>query len=164
MPHRGKLPVEKKIEVVESIMRGETNSYRVSKEYGLSKSTVINWLRLYELYRREGPSPVQRNKKYAAQVKLQAVEEYLAGGVSYADLCLKYKIGSPALFRRWLRGMDHGKERKNPRKHPSNGNEKRQASHFHFLLERMSVDIPSFLYSLLLFSCVYLTGSSSVFL
>lgn len=42
MPHRGKLPAEKKIEIVENIMRGETNSYRVSKECSLSKSTVIN--------------------------------------------------------------------------------------------------------------------------
>lgn len=39
---RGKLPAEKKIEIVENIMRGETNSYRVSKECSLSKSTVIN--------------------------------------------------------------------------------------------------------------------------
>ncbi len=86
MPHQGKLPVERKIEVVERIMRGETNSYRVSKEYGLSKATVINWIRLYEIYGREGLYPVKKNQKYPG------------GGVSYADLCLKYKTGSPSVL------------------------------------------------------------------
>ncbi len=98
MPHQGKLPVERKIEVVERIMRGETNSYRVSKEYGLSKATVINWIRLYEIYGREGLYPVKKNQKYPVRVKLQAVEEYPGGGVSYADLCLKYKTGSPSVL------------------------------------------------------------------
>lgn len=114
MPHKGKLPVEKKIEVVESIMRGETNSYRVSKEYGLSKATVINWMRLYEMYGREGLYPVKKNQKYSAQVKLQAVEEYLGGGVSYADLCLKYKIGSPSVFRGWIKCYHDHREFKEP--------------------------------------------------
>lgn len=116
MPHQGKLPVEKKIEVIEGIMRGETNSYRVSKEYGLSKATVINWMRLYEMYGREGLYPVKKNQKYPAQVKLQAVEEYLGGGVSYANLCLKYKIGSPSVLRGWIKCYNDHREFKEPLK------------------------------------------------
>lgn len=116
MPHQGKLPVEKKIEVVESIVRGETNSYRVSKEYGLSKATVINWMRLYEMYGREGLYPVKKNQEYPAQVKLQAVEEYLGGGVSYANLCLKYKIGSPPVLRGWIKCYNDHREFKEPLK------------------------------------------------
>lgn len=116
MPHQGKLSVEKKIEVVESIMQGKTNSYRVSKEYGLSKATVINWMRLYEMYGREGLYPVKKNQKYPAQVKLQAVEEYLGGGVSYANLCLKYKIGSPSVLRGWIKCYNDHREFKEPLK------------------------------------------------
>lgn len=116
MPHQGKLPVEEKIEVVERIIRGETNSYRVSKEYGLSKATVINWMRLYEMYGREGLYPVKKNQEYPAQVKLQAVEEYLGGGVSYANLCLKYKIGSPSVLRGWIKCYNDHREFKEPLK------------------------------------------------
>lgn len=109
MPHKGKLSAEKKIELMEEILSGRTNSYRVAKEYGLSKSTVINWMRLYEMHGRERLYPVQRNRVYSAGLKLDAVREYLAGGASYADLCRKYEIGAPTLLYHWIKWYnDHG--------------------------------------------------------
>lgn len=64
-----------------SMMRGEANSCRISKEYGPSKATVINWTRLYEMYGGAGLYPVRKNQKYPVRVKWQVVEEYLGGGV-----------------------------------------------------------------------------------
>ena len=40
----------------------------------------------------------QKNKKYSAELKLKAVQDYLKGGGSLRDICHKYNLGkmSPA--------------------------------------------------------------------
>ena len=93
-------------------------------------------MRLYEMYGSEGLYPVEKNKKYPAQVKQQAVEEYLGGGVSYADLCLKYKMGCPAVFRGWLKCYNDHRGFKEPLKEGGIQMAKRDTT----LEERIEID------------------------
>ncbi|MGN0682806.1 MAG: transposase [Oscillospiraceae bacterium] len=44
----------------------------------------------------------QKNKKYSAELKLKAVQDYLNGGGSLRDICHKYKIKNEKSLREWI--------------------------------------------------------------
>jgi transposase-like protein len=57
-------------------------------------------------YQAEGPSvflPAERNRIYSPELKLVAVEEYLAGKGSLQDICKKYRIRSDRQLRNWIK-------------------------------------------------------------
>ncbi len=46
----------------------------------------------------------RRNKKYSAELKLQAVQDYLTGGGSQREICKKYEILDHHTLRDWILG------------------------------------------------------------
>ena len=44
----------------------------------------------------------KKNKKYSAELKLKAVQDYLKGGGSLRDICHKYKIKNEKSLREWI--------------------------------------------------------------
>ena len=68
----------------------------------LSKSSLLDWWHRYELYGYEGLEPRVHNKKYAGALKVQAVQEYLAGKHSKTQIIDKYKITNRTQLRRWI--------------------------------------------------------------
>ena len=44
----------------------------------------------------------QKNKKYSAELKLKAVQDYLKGGGSLRDICHKYNIQDEKSLREWI--------------------------------------------------------------
>lgn len=44
----------------------------------------------------------QKNKKYSAELKLKAVQDYLKGGGSLRDICHKYNIQNEKSLREWI--------------------------------------------------------------
>ncbi|MGG1314052.1 hypothetical protein ABE228_15555, partial [Cohnella laeviribosi] len=52
------------------------------KKYGIPKTTLVKWRRRYEVYGYEGLERQTRNRSYSAELKLQAVTDYLYGELS----------------------------------------------------------------------------------
>lgn len=44
----------------------------------------------------------QKNKKYSAELKLKAVKDYLNGGGSQREICIKYEISSKGRLHDWI--------------------------------------------------------------
>lgn len=44
----------------------------------------------------------QKNKKYSAELKLKAVKDYLNGGGSQREICIKYEISSRGRLHDWI--------------------------------------------------------------
>lgn len=57
----------------------------------------------------------RRNKKYSAELKLQAVQDYLNGGGSYETLKEKYKLRSSTQLKNWVIWYNGHKEIKERR-------------------------------------------------
>lgn len=52
----------------------------------------------------------RRNKKYSKEIKVKAVEEYLAGKGSQSEICKKYKILCTKQLRYWIKWYNGHKE------------------------------------------------------
>lgn len=47
------------------------------------------------------PRKARKNKKYSAELKIQAVEEYLSGNGSQREICRKYGILAKSTLEVW---------------------------------------------------------------
>ena len=76
---RGKYSALEKLTIIEEVSYGEIGFLATAAKYGISKTTLMKWQRRYKLYGYEGFSRT-RNRSYTAELKLQAVKDYLEGG------------------------------------------------------------------------------------
>ena len=102
MPQKSKNLSERKIEVVESYLRGELGATKITQELGITESTLRRWVISYKSFGTEGLIPQAKNKKYSPELKLEVVQAYLSGGSSIKGLCLKYSISDEHIVRRWV--------------------------------------------------------------
>lgn len=109
MPHKAKYPVEKLIEIVEECLRGEISQNGATKKYGVSRDTIVTWIRQYKQHGAEGLMPQTKIARYADEVKYKAVEEYLSGKSSLNDICNRYGIRNQYRVRQWIKWYNsHG--------------------------------------------------------
>ncbi|MEG2378578.1 MAG: transposase, partial [Clostridia bacterium] len=54
----------------------------------------------------------RRNKKYSKELKIKAVEEFLAGNGSQLGICRKYEISSHTQLQEWIKVYNGHKELK----------------------------------------------------
>lgn len=100
---RMKLSPEERLRIVESYLRHEISLTSAAKEAQVASETVRNWCALYE---NEGPTGLiatKQNKNYPKELKLAAVQEYLAGGGSQLDIAKKYGLRNSKQLRDWIK-------------------------------------------------------------
>ena len=108
--YKGKINAEEKLKAVEAYESGETSFVEIIAAYRISESTFQSWLRNYKVFGREGLLPKSNQKAYPRELKIAAVQEYLSGGGSQADICRKYKIYSRRQLRNWIKQYNGHKE------------------------------------------------------
>jgi transposase len=72
------------------------------RAFGISKTTLAKWRRRYRVYGYEGLEVRTRNRSYSAELKLQAVKDYLSGSFSQYEVIDKYEIASRNQLSRWV--------------------------------------------------------------
>jgi len=117
MPHKGRLPAEEKAKIVEEYIHGRMGAKAIQSEYGIGWTTLRDWIRLYKVRGVEGLIPATQWRKYPPAVKLLAVEEYLSGGISQDDICVKYDISDRRVLRKWIEWYNG----RGDFKHPNSG-------------------------------------------
>ena len=103
MYRRSKYSAEEKLKIVEACLSGKIGVCEAGHQAGVDESAVRQWI---SRYKAEGPSafmPSERNRTYPAELKQQAVEEYLAGKGSLQNICEKHKIRSKRQLINWIR-------------------------------------------------------------
>ena len=103
MPVKTRITVEEKVEIVETCLRGETSMNASIKRYGIGWNTLYTWIRLYKLRGVAGLQPASTNRKYLAETKYNAVQDYLSGQGSLDDICTCYEISDQHMLRRWIK-------------------------------------------------------------
>ncbi|WP_270329546.1 helix-turn-helix domain-containing protein, partial [Streptococcus infantarius] len=84
----------------------------LTRNQGISKETLSNWVRKYKEAGVEGLEESRRWTKYSKELKEQAVSDYLNGLGSLKDLTEKYGISDPYVLRLWIKSYTSGKELK----------------------------------------------------
>ena len=103
MPRKPKLCVEEKVDIVRRCLKGEQGVCEAGRAAGVSHKTIIRWIARYETEGVEAFIPRERNRVYSAELKRQAVQEYLSGGYSTLELSKKYKISNPCIVEQWVK-------------------------------------------------------------
>lgn len=91
-----------KLAILEAFFRGEGTRAEVAGKYNICVSTLKNWRHRYERYGMDGLEIRTHNRRYAVELKVQAVQDYLSGEYSQNELIYKYKIASSTQLRRWI--------------------------------------------------------------
>jgi transposase len=91
-----------KLAILQEVESGQIGVKAAAKKYGITKTTLAKWRRRYEVYGYEGLEIRSRNRCYSAELKLQAVQDYLSGQYSQYEIIDKYKIASRTQLKSWL--------------------------------------------------------------
>lgn len=98
-----------KISAVEAYLKGEKSALKISQELLVHVSAVKRWIRFYQSI---GATAFIQEKKnsYTKELKLAAIEDYLAGGGSLIDISIKYGLRSETQLKTWLIKYNSHKE------------------------------------------------------
>lgn len=103
MPHKEKLKVEEKIDLIRRCQTGEMGKTEASRIAGVALKIIYHWLARYEAEGESGFMAYSRNRVYTLEAKLNAVRDYLSGKGSQLEICKKYKIRNTHCLRGWIK-------------------------------------------------------------
>ena len=103
-----KISRNEKLNAVLRYLDGNTSQGQIARDLNVSLASVQQWISNYESMGADIFS-MKGNKKYSKELKIQAVEEYLAGLGSQIDICKKYGIRSKGKLQHWIK-MYNGHE------------------------------------------------------
>lgn len=103
MPHKEKLKVQEKIDLIRRCQTGEMGKTEASRIAGVDLKTIYHWLARYEAEGESGFMAYSRNRVYTPEAKLNAVRDYLSGKGSQLEVCKKYKIRNTHCLRGWIK-------------------------------------------------------------
>lgn len=109
MPQNSKCSPEEKAKAVEDYLNGKKTSKQILQECGIDAVTLRQWVCLYKASGIDGLTPKGSNKCYPPELKMQAVNDCLAGQLSLTEILLKYKISDKKVVKRWIKKYNsHG--------------------------------------------------------
>ncbi|MEQ8197512.1 MAG: helix-turn-helix domain-containing protein [Clostridiaceae bacterium] len=103
MGRKAKVPSGVKIKVVEDYLKGKTRVIEIVSNLKVSEYTVRQWICKYQKYGSEGLITKSENKYYPSDIKLQAINDFIAGESSAYEICMKYDISSRSILQGWIK-------------------------------------------------------------
>ena len=98
-----KYRTELKMKVVKEYLESNTSYKTLSDKYRIpNKSIIITWVNTYKTQGYEGLKVKRKNTQYTLEFKLNVVNLYLTGEMSYQSLANELKISNPAIITRWV--------------------------------------------------------------
>ena len=102
MSEREKQKPEEKVKIVIKYIAGEVSMSEAATEAGVDRKTLQRWVMQYEAEGAAAFLPGRLEHIYSPKLKLQAVQEYLSGKGSQAELSKKYGLRDRRQLRNWL--------------------------------------------------------------
>lgn len=90
-----------KIAAVQRYLNGDGSQKGIAAALNISQASFQQWIRNYESMGAD-VFLMTGNKKYSAELKQKAVQEYLDGTGSQNDICKKYSIRSKSKLLKWI--------------------------------------------------------------
>ena len=113
-----KYKTEFKIKVVKEYLEGNIGYKDLAKKYSIpDNSTVRRWVNAYESQGYDGLKVSRSNNNYSLDFKLNVVDLYLTGEMSYQNLANEFKINNLSIIARWVKEFrEEGIEGLKPKK------------------------------------------------
>ena len=98
-----KYSTEFKTKVVKEYLESNTSYKTLSNKYCIpSESIIRKWVNAYKSQGYEGLKVKRENTQYTLEFKLNVVNLYLTGEMSYQSLANELKINNPSMIARWV--------------------------------------------------------------
>ena len=110
MSRRNKLTDEERTAAVQEYLNGEGSFRSIARKYGINHKQLRMLVGRAQTEGIESIKIRHTNKKYTAETKIAAVQEYLTGKGSQLDICIKYHITNERLLNQWIKCYNNGKE------------------------------------------------------
>ena len=107
---REKVTVEERIEAAKACAEGRISQTEAARRLGVGETTIRRWIARYRAGGSSAFKTLERNQVYSAELKRQAVEEYLAGKISQEEISAKYGLRSSCQLREWIKVYNSGRE------------------------------------------------------
>ncbi|MFV9511885.1 transposase, partial [Tepidibacillus sp. LV47] len=105
-----------KQEVVLAYHSGNYTLKEICSEYQVTKYSVLEWVKRFELYGIEGLEKSTSWKSYPKESKEAAVRDYLSGQYSQYEIVRMYDISSRSVLQRWVKRYNEHRELKDTSK------------------------------------------------
>ena len=98
-----KYSTEFKTKVVKEYLESNTSYKTLSNKYCIpSESIIRKWVNAYKSQGYEGLKVKRENTQYTLEFKLNVVNLYLTGEMSYQSLANELKINNPSMIAKWV--------------------------------------------------------------
>jgi transposase-like protein len=114
MGRKAKYPFEIKIQAVKDCISKKMSVNQKSKELGIQKRTLEEWLSNYKSMGIQGLKTEAKNNHYPSEMKEAAIKDYMSGKYSQLDVCRKYKIRSHTQLINWVKKYNGHEMLKSP--------------------------------------------------
>ncbi len=101
MPCKTKASPEEMLDQIASYLYQGVTITQAAENLHMSRITFRKWVLRYKEEGFKGLRPRQHLSYYSNQMKIQAVKEYLKGGVSMLSVCAKYRISGTLSLKTW---------------------------------------------------------------
>lgn len=76
--------------------------FKLSNGTNKSNSILHRWIKAYDAFGPAGLKKKHSNNTYTKEFRNKIVEEYLNGGITQEDLCIKYNISGDSVLSSWI--------------------------------------------------------------
>ncbi|MCX2494140.1 transposase [Pedobacter sp. PF22-3] len=101
MSRKVKHSLEFKLAIVNQILRGDKSLATISRENGLERRMVLQWMQFYKRFGEAGLRP--QSTVYSLENKLEVIRYFTANQVSLRETCLQFNIRSDRVLFNWLK-------------------------------------------------------------
>ena len=101
---------ESKQRIVEEYLTGKISQRALAQKYGVGKTTIGDWVRLFQTFGIEGLQEHKDNKSYSSELQHAAVRDYLSGTKNSSVICCRYGLRSDTQLHNWLKKYNEHQE------------------------------------------------------
>lgn len=101
MSRKVKHSLEFKLAIVNQILKGDKSLSTISRENGIERRMVLQWMQFYKRFGEAGLRP--QSTVYSLENKLEVIRYFTANQVSLRKACLQFNIRSNSILSNWLR-------------------------------------------------------------
>lgn len=101
MAYYHKYSYELKVQVLKKYLEEGESVPDLCAAYGMSRRSMNDWIRLYQTFGFDGLRSGSRGTKYSAEIKKQAVRDYLTQEIPLSEILMKYEIRSDTQLKNW---------------------------------------------------------------
>ena len=108
MGRKSTISYETKVSAIEAYENNVGSISMLAKMFNVKETSLKRWIANYQSQGIEGLITKHKHTQRTKEFKTLAVEEYLSGNFSLKDICIKYKISSDSILRRWIKVYNDG--------------------------------------------------------